>query len=463
MTMIPEKSQFSDGSIKGIVAYVPAKTELLIQRISSLNVKFACFLYEDDVATRHSRNQFLADFIHNNLDAFVDQVPLPLNPSESFEWLYNKVNWEVDYFLEKYPESKSSDLLFLVSQDQVPIIVTLYTVALQRNTKFAYIAQSFGFSPVLLESQLGFLPSLFRGKGEPHRSLAFQKYREEYYAAAASDFARAWDQAGDKCMQALHMLSTCYDHVDRFSYRRALEELRRLRQDENCFAKLCDMAGSGSSQQIQKLADFLQIADEHFGVDVSRNEVEVFSNTKAVEVFIRSLYVSAMRRIKQHEAEQAALLLYRIVEVVAQSFLAKRGIDTAKFDMMILNESSRTNFVNLMRRLNGDDSKDVVTALERSRLGAFDCWALFLSCFYDGNNLEPMSDEEKLKFLGHLRKRIDLRNRCFLEHGVKGVSVEQAEDFSEWVKNAVVKRFLSLSLKTASEDESLRPLSLSAN
>lgn len=449
----------SENSIKGVVAYIPSKPELLQGRIASLNLKFACFLYEDDVERRHFRNQFLSDFMHNNLDAFVDQVPLPPNPSESFEWLYSKVNWEVDYFLEKFPESKSSDLLFLVSQDQVPIIVTLYTVALQRNTKFAYIPYSGGFSPTVLGAELGILPSLFKGKGEPYRTLAFQKYREEYYAAAASDFSLAWDQAGDKCMQSLYLLSTCYDQLDRLSYRRALEQLNKLRSDENCFTKLCDLAGSSASSQLERLRVFLETADKHFGGGEAKDEVAVFSNTKAVEVFIRSLYVSAIRRIRQHEPEQATLLLYRIVEVVAQSFLAKEGIDTSKFDMSILNESRKANFFNQMKRLQKDDSKDAITALERTRLGAFDSWALFLSCFYEGSNLQ--NDDDKLKFLGHLRKELDLRNRCFLEHGVQGVSEKQAEDFGEWVKHGVVKRFLSLNLQSAQDDDSLRPLILS--
>jgi hypothetical protein len=453
-----ENKSVSEQSVRGIVAYIPAKTELLMQRLNSLNLKFACFLYEDDVTTRHSRNQFLSEFMGNNLDAFVDQVPLPLNPSESFEWLYNKINWEVDYFLEKLPESKSSDLLFLVNPDQVPIIVTLYTVALQRNTKFAYIPQSSGLPKMNFESQLGFLPSLFKGKGEPFRTLAFQKYKEEYYAAASSDFAAAWDEAGDKCMQALHILASSYDYLDRLSYKRALQELNKLRQDENCFTKLCDIAGSGAAQQLERLASFLQVAVEHFGGDNPRNEVTVFSNSKAVEVFIRSIYVSAMRRIKQHEPEQGTLLLYRIVEVVAQSFLAEQGIDTARFDMVVLSESAKANFLNLMRRLQGEDSKDVVTALQRTRLGAFDSWALFLACFYD-----QMSDEDKLKFLGRLRKELDLRNRCFLEHGVQGVSEKQAEDFAEWVRHAIVKKFLSMNLQPAQADDSLRPLVLSSN
>jgi hypothetical protein len=449
-----------DYLVKGIVAYITSKPELLKKRIDSLHLRFACFIYEDNTETRHYRNQFLSDFMRNNLDAFVDQVPLPPNPSESFEWLYNKINWEVDYFLEKFPESKSSDLLFLVSQDQVPIIVTLYTVALQRNTKFAYIPQSGGLSPASMGSELAILPSLFKGKGEPYRTLAFQKYKEEYYAAAAADFALAWNQAGDKCMQALYHLSTCYDLLDRLSYRKALEELERLKSDENCFTKLCDVAGSGAGKQLDRLNAFLEIADKHFGGEGGKDEVAVFSNTKAVEVFIRSLYVSAIRRIKRHEPEQATLLLYRIVEVVAQSFLAKQGIDTAKFDMSLLDESMKASFLKQMRRLQSEDSKDVITALQRTRLGAFDSWALFLSCFYNGNELR--NDDDKVKFLGHLRKELDLRNRCFLEHGVQGVSEKQAEDFAEWVRHAVVKKFLLLNLQLTQDDESLRPLVLSA-
>jgi hypothetical protein len=450
----------TDIRVKGIIAYVPSKPELLKERIDSLQLRFACFLYEDNLETRHYRNQFLSDFMRNNLDAFVDQVPLPPNPSESFEWLYNKINWEVDYFLEKFPDSKSSDLLFLVSQDQVPIIVTLYTVALQRNTKFAYIPESGGFSATPMKAELSILPSLFKGKGEPYRTLAFQKYREEYYAAAASDFALAWEQAGDKCMQALYHLSTCYDFLDRLSYGRALEELNKLKADENCFAKLCDLAGSSANNQLNRLRAFLEIADKHFGGGDPKDEVAVFSNSKAVEVFIRSLYVSAIRRIKQHEPEQATLLLYRIVEVVAQSFLAKQGINTAKFDMAVLNELMKTSFLNLMKRLQREDSKDAITALERTRLGAFDSWALFLSCYYDGSELK--NDDQKIKFLGHLRKELDLRNRCFLEHGVQGVSEKQAEDFAEWVKYAVVKKFLSLNLESPQNDNSLRPIVLSA-
>ncbi|MDG6994671.1 MAG: hypothetical protein JRN52_02005 [Nitrososphaerota archaeon] len=370
------------------------------------------------------------------------------------------MNWEVDYYLQKYPNSRSSDLLFLVSQDQVPIIVTLYTVALQRNTRFAYMSQSAGFFPSSKPGELGLLPSLFKSKGEPYRSMAIQKYKDEYYAAAAADFKLAWDNAGDKCVQALCLLSTCYDYVDRLAYSKALEVLDTLTQDENCIMRLCDVAGSGAPKQLSRLREFLLIAGEHFGGERTRDELKVFADRRAVEVFIRSLYASALRRIKQHEPEQAVLLLYRIVEVVAQNLLAQHNIDTAYFDTASLTQPLREKFLAAMSRLSGQEEIALNHSFNKVRLGCFESWILYLVCFLDNDSFE---EAERFKFLGGLRNKLELRNRCFLEHGVTGVSGRQAAEFVEWVKHAIVKQFASMTLPDLNQDADLKSIAITMN
>jgi hypothetical protein len=452
---------FIDQSVHGAIIYLPYDPESLTEKISQTRLKFACFIYEDQDSTRAKINRYIAGYMQENPSAYIENVPLPDNPADSFEWLYSKLNWVVDYFLEKVKNSNTSNMLFIVGGSEVPVIVALYTVSLQRNTRFTY----FNTRTRTLEKQgstdPNILPSLFKAKGEPYRTSAFTKFKEGYYGAAYHDFLEAWNQAGDKAMYALALLSSCYEYLDRLAYAKALEQLKELLKDENCVMRLTDLCGSGVRNQLVRLNEFLEIARSHFGVE-GGEEIKVLADLKAVEIFVRSLYSSAMRRIKVHEFEQAVLLLYRIVEVVAQHLLAAESINPSEFDLSKIESSKREALVRGLSKFYHEDEEKIAATLSRGRIGALDSWAVYLLCFGKGELGEAAESETNIRFLGKIREMIELRNRCYLEHGINGVTKDQADRFAEWTKHAIVRTFLGIEVKKAEDDPDLKPVEVSS-
>ncbi len=447
------------GSVRAIVAYLPAQPETLRAQIRGLKVRFACFLSEDKEETRPIRNLFISQFTQNNLNSYIELVPLPPKPNESFEWLYNKVNWAVTYYLDRHPGSEATEILLLAAPEQVAIVVALYTVAMLRGTRFAYVDSSRPL-PKRTKSELIVLPSLLTWKGEPYRSSGLRKYQEGYFGSAAADFEEAWKMAGDKGLYALELLASCYDGLDRLSYKTALGNLDKLLRDENCMSRLYAMTTSDFRQRLARLRRFLHTAESHFGTPNHRKEMSVFSDTQAVKIFMKSLYTSAIRRIDHHEPEQAVLLLYRVLEIVAQSLLSQNRFDTAKFDIGRLDEPTKNRFLKALSKLGALQRSPTWEFTTTRRLGALDAWTAYLFCCYNGSYGPVSNDAAKLRFLGKMRNIVELRNKCFLEHGVTGVLESQAVEFSKWVSSLIAKHFMSLELVPANEDEILSPLKI---
>jgi len=449
---------FLETSVRAVVAYLPADPKPVEKWIGDARPEFVCFLYEDDPSYLRVRNEFLARFMSEHLDTFVDPVPLPKNPTDSFEWLYSKMNWEVDYFLEKYPGSKVSDMVFCVSSDQVPIVVVLYTVALQRGTRFAYLDVPARASSKTGVEGLVHLPNLFHVSGEPYRSSALRKYREGRFADAADDFRTAYERAGDKQMEALRLLSECYAFLDRLAYGEALKKLEELAADENCCQKLGELTGSNVKNELLKLRSFLEVASRNFGYGTAGKEfIKVFSDPKAVEVFVRSLYVSSSRKVDHGEYEAASLLLYRIIEAVAQAKLASKGIDVSQFNAAQLSDDKRRDFAHFKAKVYQAGNEELTLEPQTGRLGLADAWILYLSVFY-GNEVEGITTlDDKVRYMQRIRSFIELRNSCYLEHGTRGVSKEDAERFQQFTA-ALTKSFLGIKLLPPEEDDVLRPL-----
>jgi len=81
----PSGKGFLDTSIRGVVVYLPSDPKVVEEWIGGAQPKFVCFLYEDDPSYLRIRNEFLARFMSTQLDTFLDPVPLPKNPTDSFE------------------------------------------------------------------------------------------------------------------------------------------------------------------------------------------------------------------------------------------------------------------------------------------------------------------------------------------------------------------------------------------
>jgi len=83
---------------------------------------------------------------------------------------------------------------------------------------------------------------------------------------------------------------------------------------------------------------------------------------------------------------------------------------------------------------------------------------VYLFCFHKGELGGNVGPEEKVRFLGRMREMVELRNKCYLEHGINGVTMDQAERFAEWTRHAIIKTFLGIEVKEAEEDPDLKPI-----
>lgn len=133
-----------------------------------------------------------------------------------------------------------------------------------------------------------------------------------------------------------------------------------------------------------------------------------------------TLVAQSERLAEQKQYDQAVIILYRILEFVAQFRLAKNNIDAGKISQQI-----RDKYNEQYRKI----TKEIFQAESEipDKIALVQCWIL-LYCLEDG-----LVKKEKGKFIKGLRKKTELRNLLWWEHGNKTVEEKDYKEFRGYV------------------------------
>ncbi len=155
--------------------------------------------------------------------------------------------------------------------------------------------------------------------------------------------------------------------------------------------------------------------------------LSLLEDIETLETLLFTVYHCSLRRAVQGKWDTAALLLYRLLEIMAQRRLAVKGLDTAEPDYSFLTSSSQND---LLIRFNEIRSNLKLATLQDlpSPIGLMEGYML-LEVLEDPFCISKTSQTGKeihwRKFLNETQKR----NYSILAHGFVFVSESQHENF----------------------------------
>jgi len=258
---------------------------------------------------------------------------------------------------------------------------------------------------------LAFLSHPYAVFGDLAQRQAEQLYRQHDYGSAERIFARlAQDVPSVVDYLLFRHLAAAYHAWDRFDLPTAHQEMETLvdqlhrRQVLEPHLKLMPYAAHLAAQsatlgRLRPLTGRLK--------DVGVPDLDILRNREQAVDLIFSLYANALRREEENRLDLAALLLYRVLEMLAQRRLALMGVDTGA-----------PSYERLSIPLTGSAWQEAVQhCLRRSppselpgKLGLVDAYVLLFI------QQDPLVDNLDW---GQMQNAIDARNRSIFAHGFR--------------------------------------------
>lgn len=187
---------------------------------------------------------------------------------------------------------------------------------------------------------------------------------------------------------------------------------------------------SGQLKYLKSQSDVLQRLAEamNFDVDKPDEEIRLLSTPKFYQPLIGSLKAGALRQEKRGKRDVAALMWYRLIELLSQRRLCGQGLSSGKPDYAKL-EISKDELLEKFRNVHAKNDKkgktDVVGELPKE-ISLLNGYAFLLAL---------QDDFTREVHLGNIRSKINARNKGIFAHGFKPLSQEDYVEFKTLAVN----------------------------
>jgi CRISPR-associated protein (TIGR02710 family) len=155
--------------------------------------------------------------------------------------------------------------------------------------------------------------------------------------------------------------------------------------------------------------------------------LDLLQDKEALETLLFSIYHSSKRRAEANMFDSASLLLYRLLEVMAQRRLATHSIDTAEPDYNILQQVKPEDCLAKMNDIRKNLKHSSLAELP-SPISLMDGYML-LQALNDPYNLSKSANNGKEIHFSRLINDVKKRNYSILAHGFIFVSEVQYREF----------------------------------
>ncbi len=234
----------------------------------------------------------------------------------------------------------------------------------------------------------------------------------------------------------LASLTRAYQCWDALDFSQASQSLNKAVELINKY-RLCDQWPS-VAKTLADQATNLEHLCAVMPLKPGDSTLPLLEDIKALETLLFTVYHCSLRRALQGKWDNASLLLYRLLEIMAQRRLAVKGLDTAAPDYSLLSNSSKDDLLT--------DFNDIRIRLKMGTLGELPSpiglmeGYMLLEVLGDPFCLENSEGTGKKihwrKFLNENKKR----NYSILAHGFIFVSEDQYDNFKATV-DQLLKQF----------------------
>ena len=277
---------------------------------------------------------------------------------------------------------------------------------------------------------LAFLSHPYAVFGDLAQREAERFYRQHDYASAERIFARLAEDVPSVVDYALfqHLAAACraWDRFDLPTAHQEMETLvdqlhrrRALEPDLKLMGYAAHLAAQAATlYRLRPLTGRLK--------EAGAPDLEILQNQEQSVDLIFSLYANALRREDEGRLDLAALLLYRVMEMLAQRRLALLGIDT-----------SAPDYEQLRHPLTDEAWQEALqTCLNRvprpglpGKLGLVDAYVLLFT------QKDPLVDDLNW---GQMKNAIGTRNRSIFAHGFRFLGQKPYDQFKKVINERLV-------------------------
>ncbi|SHJ07519.1 TIGR02710 family CRISPR-associated CARF protein [Lutispora thermophila] len=276
-----------------------------------------------------------------------------------------------------------------------------------------------------------FIDNPYEVFGDLKRKESIDLFNKMDYKTAYDLFSELYDTVpGTKEYEALKYLSLAYDQWDSLNISQALESLIKCKSSAE---KECIINNNHSLAKhlkiLEKQVECLKVLNDVDLKNTNENKGLLFDN---IEYIIFMLYQNALRREQQGKYEMASLLLYRILEMMSQSRLWERGIDTEKiteeqYSALGMNPEDLLQKVNYIKRKIGEKQLEALPS-EISLLMGY----IILGIIRD-SLIETENENKLIGKIKEIKGKVISRNNGIFAHGFQFQEKEGYEKFKETV------------------------------
>lgn len=272
------------------------------------------------------------------------------------------------------------------------------------------------------------LPNPYQVFGTIKEKEAAELFRRMDYQGASKLYCElANNVPSSEKFEILFALSEGYYRWDALDFEAAVKSLseaarliNKYRTGSN-WQKLSDLL----SLQVDRLEHLFKLMPDKPG----EATLDLLKNLDAVQSLLFTIWPGSLRRANLGMWDGASLLLYRMIEIMAQRRLARYGLDTADPDYSFLPEEKLEKCLSRFNDIRGSLKMDQITALPNP-ISLMDGYIL-LQVLEDDYSLEHADKTGQKIHWGKFVNEIKKRNYSILAHGFIFVSEDQYQDFKK--------------------------------
>ncbi|MDP9750063.1 TIGR02710 family CRISPR-associated CARF protein [Thermoanaerobacter pentosaceus] len=270
--------------------------------------------------------------------------------------------------------------------------------------------------------------------GDLEKDKAIALFNKGDFASAYKIFSELEERVAYRDYTFYKMLSQIYSCWDNLSFNEAIEGFEKLFKILKSWKPIDkDIIGYKYEEILYKQHELIKPLKE-IDLKDKNKEWEYVTNKHVYIPLLFSIYTNALRRSYEGKYDVAILLLYRILELIAQVRLASYGFSVSLPDYSKLpvggNELLEKMNENIKPFRKRSKNFKNYSELPQSSISLFDAYVL----------LKAIEDKlvEDIE-LGLIYRKVKLRNKSIFAHGFGILMEKDFNDFHETVKKILIR------------------------
>lgn len=266
---------------------------------------------------------------------------------------------------------------------------------------------------------------------------------------------RVPDPSTRQQLNFLYLLAGAYEQWDSLDFCRAYESMQKLNFElKRDFQIHADYILMDYRRKLQEQGDILGELNDISTMIRQKRNLEILTTEAKIFPLIFTMYTNAMLRERQEKYDMAALLLYRVLEMIEQRRLAKYNLFVSgmRYDSIDYSHKNTQDYLKLKENERLDKLKVTVMQIKKLVFGRCDSSYLpdrvsllegYIILLALNDAISMQNNGRHIDKIKRLRSMVYLRNNSIFAHGLGPVSYEDYTKFRSFV-TGMLQEFCTL-------------------